>query len=350
MTTKLTTLLVVVYFLGFASSFAVPSIFISGARAKNGQGEYKSPSSSSSSSQSLKPLLATAAKANEGFLTVSRSSSNSSEYQLSYRVVRPMSLSSNQAAPIVTLHGGPSVPSNYLYPLEQIVPYRSIVFWDQLGCGKSDQPQDLSQYSTEDSVQDLILLLQKLGVRRFHLYGQSYGGILAFEFLKYLAESSEDFDFQCLSCILSSAPTNVKEIEQEADRLIGVLQQDNPDATPLELGDLFRLNHQCRVGPDMPPILKEAYDNAGTVWRGTDAIQDYVATAPTSADASRMPSTLIMRGEHDFVSAESVEGWKSVFNTKFLRYKTLEGCSHHGMLEAGAQYGEIVDSYFGEYD
>ncbi|KAL3928769.1 MAG: hypothetical protein SGBAC_012504 [Bacillariaceae sp.] len=259
-----------------------------------------------------------------------------------------MSLSSNQAAPIVALHGGPSVPSNYLYPLEQIVPYRSIVFHDQLGCGKSDEPKDLSQYSIADSVQDLIALLKKLGVRRFHLYGQSYGGTLAFEFMKYVAESKEDLGFKCLSSILSSAPTNVKEVEEEADRLIGLLAEANKDAKPEELGDLFRINHQCRM-PEMPPILKEAYENAGTVWRGTEAIQDYVAEAP-SEEASRMPSTLIMRGEHDFVSQESVDRWKSMFNTKFLRYKTLEGCSHHCMLEAGAQYGDIVDSYFSEYD
>lgn len=63
------------------------------------------------------------------------------------------------------------MPSNYLYPLEDVVPYRSIVFYDQLGCGSSDEPKDISQYSIEDSVQDLKVLLKKLGVRRFHLYG-----------------------------------------------------------------------------------------------------------------------------------------------------------------------------------
>ena len=62
---------------------------------------------------------------NEGFLTVPRP--NGKEYSIAYRVIRPMALSSQQAAPIVTIHGGPSVPSNYLYPMEDVVPYRSIV-------------------------------------------------------------------------------------------------------------------------------------------------------------------------------------------------------------------------------
>ena len=99
-----------------------------------------------------------------------------------------MSLSSRQAAPVVVLHGGPSVPSNYLYPLVDVVPYRSIVFHDQLGCGSSDEPPDVSLYSMRDSVEDMKALLKKLGVRRFHLYGQSYGGIMSFEYIKSVAK------------------------------------------------------------------------------------------------------------------------------------------------------------------
>ena len=312
-----------------------------------------SPSSSAPirSKKSSSSLLVSSS-ANEGHLQVSRP--DGSTHKLSYRVVRPMNLSSQQAAPIVALHGGPSVPSNYLYPLEDVVPYRSIVFYDQLGCGKSDQPTDITQYSIEDSVEDLKVLLKKLGVRRFHLYGQSYGGILAFEYMKSVASSSsKDEDAECLSAILSSASTNVAQIEGEFVRLLDELKKthskdDGEELTEEELEDLFRTNHQCRI-PEMPLQLKEAYANAGTVWRGTDAIEDYVATPPEE-DASRMPSSLIMRGEYDFVSEECIEPWKSVFNTKFLKYKTMKGCSHHGLYEDGATYGELIDSFCAEYD
>ena len=58
-----------------------------------------------------------------------------------YKIYRPMTMSSQQAAPLVVLHGGPSVPSDYLYPLTAVVPYRTIIFYDQLGCGKSDEPE-----------------------------------------------------------------------------------------------------------------------------------------------------------------------------------------------------------------
>eukprot|EP00980_Cylindrotheca_fusiformis_P001931 scaffold439_cov88-Cylindrotheca_fusiformis.AAC.4 len=290
-----------------------------------------------------------ASTTNEGYVQVSRS--DGSDHKLAYRVARPMALSSNQAAPIVTLHGGPSVPSNYLYPLEQVIPYRSIVFYDQLGCGKSDEPKDKSLYSIADSVQDLKAILKKLGIRRFHLYGQSYGGILAFEYMKHVAEHNDEGDSsKCLSAILSSAPSNIKELENEIDRLMGIFLESNDGAcTAEEFVEWFRINHQCRL-PEMPSILGDAYDNAGTVWSGTAAIYDYVAEPPSAA-ASRMPSTLLMRGEFDFVSEESaIMAWKAAFNTKFVRCKTLKGCSHHGLLENGTIHGEIVDSFFSEYD
>ena len=298
-----------------------------------------------SRSQSI--LKATTAK--EGSIEVPRQ--DGSTYKLAYRIVRPMNLSSMQAAPIVALHGGPSVPSNYLYPLADIVPYRSIVYYDQLGCGKSDQPTDITQYSTKDSVNDLKILLKKLGVRRFHLYGQSYGGILAYEYMKSIATESKDDDndeVKCLSAILSGAPTNVPQIEKDFVKLVEDLTNGKDDVSEEEVNELFRVTHQCRL-EEMPKILAEAYENAGTVWRGTEAISDYIAKPPPE-DASRMPSTLVMRGEYDFVSDEQIQSWKDILNTPFVRYKTLEGCSHHAMLEKEEMYGEIVDSYFGEYD
>lgn len=297
------------------------------------------------SSERRSRILFGSGGANEGEIPITRP--NGEECSLAYRVVRPMSLSSRQAAPIVVLHGGPSVPSDYLYPLEQAVPYRSIVFYDQIGCGRSSEPKQESSYSIDFALDDLEALLKKLGVKRYHLYGQSFGGILAFEHLKRIAEKvtggDGDDDEGCLSAIFSSSPCSVKQVEAEASRLVEALETTGDD---LEEG--FRLAHQCRL-PEKPKPLVDAYAHAGTVWRGTKAIPDYVA-APPSEDAQRMKSIMVMRGEHDFVTESCVEGWKEVVNHNFVRMKVLEGCSHHGLLENPAVYGEMVDSYFSEYD
>lgn len=84
---------------------------------------------------------------NESKITVTRrhpkNGNQLKEFQISYRIFRPMALSSQKAAPIVALHGGPSLPSDYLEPLVDVIPYRSIVLYDQLGCGKSDEPKEI---------------------------------------------------------------------------------------------------------------------------------------------------------------------------------------------------------------
>jgi pimeloyl-ACP methyl ester carboxylesterase len=275
----------------------------------------------------------------EGMIQVTRGEEANS-FDLSYKLVRPMSLSSRQAAPMVVLHGGPSVPSNYLYPLANHIPYRSILFYDQLGCGKSDEPTDLNMYSIEQAIDDLELVLKKLSIRRFHIYGQSYGGILAFEYLKRCAERGKTNNDEegCLSVVLSSSPTNVRQVEEEAQRLVEQLSSP----------ELFRETHQCRT-VEMPQPLADAYTAAGTVWRGTTAIQDYSAQAP-SGDATTMPSALVLRGEHDFVTEACRKDWKELFNSRSVRERTLKDCSHHGLLESGPMYGEMVNSFFGEYD
>lgn len=275
-------------------------------------------------------------------------------HKIFHRVFRPMSLTSRQAAPLLVLHGGPSVPSDYLFPLVDHVPYRSIVFYDQLGCGRSDEPTDPESYSIEKSLDDLELLITKLGLRRFHLYGQSFGGILAYEYIKRMAEQKKDSSNipKCLSVILSSTPTSVSLTEQEANRLLGVIVNMGAVQDEAEVGDLFRQQHQCRGSPDMPTPLRDAYAHAGTgPWRGTTAIQDYVATPP-GPDARRMPSAMIMRGEYDFVTNVCTKDWKEggLFNHGFVREKVLEDCSHHGLLENGKHYGALIDSFCSEYD
>ena len=45
--------------------------------------------------------------------------------------------------PLLVLHGGPGLPHDYLEDLGVLAETgRPVVFYDQLGCGKSDHPDD----------------------------------------------------------------------------------------------------------------------------------------------------------------------------------------------------------------
>ncbi len=95
-----------------------------------------------------------------------------------YRVV-----GTGRGTPILLLHGGPGVPSNYLNPLAALGDDRPVVFFDQLGTGHSDHPKDQSLWTTERYVREVAAVREALGLKEVYLYGHSWGTILAAEYM-----------------------------------------------------------------------------------------------------------------------------------------------------------------------
>jgi len=103
-------------------------------------------------------------------------------YQLFYTYIER---EGSKEIPVVTIHGGPGIPSTYLWPLQDVIDRkRNVLYHDQLGCGKSDRPKKESSYSIAQIVEDLEILLRYMGFPEFHLYGHSFGGVIAYEYLK----------------------------------------------------------------------------------------------------------------------------------------------------------------------
>src|SRR5215470_16812143 len=75
--------------------------------------------------------------------------------------------------PLLTLHGGPGYPHDYLEPLEKLADSRPVIFYDQLGCGKSDRPADRALWTAGRFVEELAVVRAALGLDRVHLFGNS---------------------------------------------------------------------------------------------------------------------------------------------------------------------------------
>ena len=56
---------------------------------------------------------------------------------------------SGTATPLLLLHGGPGAPSHYLRPMERVAVDRPVIFYDQLGAGRSPAPADRSLWTVE---------------------------------------------------------------------------------------------------------------------------------------------------------------------------------------------------------
>jgi len=83
--------------------------------------------------------------------------------------------------PLLVVHGGPGSSHDYLEPLAALAEGRRVVFYDQLGSGRSDHPHDPSLWSVGLFEAELGALRAALGLDRCHLLGQSWGGALVLE-------------------------------------------------------------------------------------------------------------------------------------------------------------------------
>jgi proline-specific peptidase len=79
--------------------------------------------------------------------------------------------------PLLCLHGGPGMAHDYLEPLQEIAGTgRRVIFYDQLGCGKSDHPHDPSLWNVALFVDEVEAVKKFLNLTELHLFGQSWGG------------------------------------------------------------------------------------------------------------------------------------------------------------------------------
>jgi proline iminopeptidase len=87
---------------------------------------------------------------------------------------------------VLLLHGGPGSTHEYLEACDSFLPAAEVeyYYYDQLGSGFSDQPDEPSLWELDRFVDELEQVRQALGLDRdsFVLYGQSWGGILGIEY------------------------------------------------------------------------------------------------------------------------------------------------------------------------
>jgi proline iminopeptidase len=92
----------------------------------------------------------------------------------------------NPNVKVLLLHGGPGATHEYLAIFGDHLPAAGfeIYFYDQLGSGHSDRPDDPDLWELDRFVDEVEQVRQALGLDRsnFVLFGQSWGGILAMEY------------------------------------------------------------------------------------------------------------------------------------------------------------------------
>lgn len=169
---------------------------------------------------------------------------------------------SGDSVPLLTLHGGPGAGHDNLEPFEVLASDRPVIFFDQLGCGKSDKPNDVSLWRIERFVEEVAAVRKALSLERIHLYGQSWGGWLAIEYVLGKPPG-------VASLILGSAAASTPQAFAETTRLRATLPQgvqetlqryeDAGDYHHPEYGKAvmaFFAQFFCRLDPWPEPLIR----------------------------------------------------------------------------------------------
>jgi L-proline amide hydrolase len=194
--------------------------------------------------------------------------------------------------PLLLLHGGPGAPHDYLESLEAVAETgRRAIFYDQLGCGNSSRSGE-SLWNVETFVEEVGVVRDAVGLERTHLFGSSWGGMLAMEYALTKPHG-------LASLVISSSPASIPLWAEETMRLRKELPEDvqrtldeheaagTTDSPAYEAASMeFYKRHVCRLDP----------------W--PDGVARTFAKMEADSDVYRY-----MQGPNEFVITGTIKDW-----------------------------------------
>jgi len=238
--------------------------------------------------------------------------------------------------PLVALHGGPGSTHNYFAPLERCADERPVVVYDQLGCGRSQAPDD-TQWSLRLFLDELDALRAHLALDRVHLLGTSWGGMLALEHALAREETLQ-------SLILSSTLASAEEWAVESKRLRGAVESDEE----------FEARHFYRTGPEPSEIERMRAERGTAVYEAMWGPNEWTVTGALAGWDVRprlrelqLP-TLVLRGAHDMstaaISKTLTDGIPHAREVVFVE------SSHTPLLEETELYLDVLRTFLYEVE
>ncbi len=227
--------------------------------------------------------------------------------------------------PLVVLHGGPGIPHDYLANLELLGDERPVVFYDQLGCGRSERPDDPSLWTRERAVRELAAVRAALGLDEVVLYGHSWGSILAVDALSGLGGTPAP---GVRGAILAGPALSIPRWIEDSRRLIATLPPEQAlailegERTGQTDGEAYRAatdayyrRYVCRADP-WPAELEAAFAGMGAqVYETLNGPSEFTITGPLrtvdvtpALPALRLP-VLFVCGEHDEATPASTRAY-----------------------------------------
>jgi proline iminopeptidase len=263
--------------------------------------------------------------------------------------------------PLLVLHGGPGATHDYLEPLATLADERPVVFYDQLGCGNSDRPDDPTLWTVERYVAEVGEVRDALGLSRVHLLGQSWGGGLAAEYV--IAQKPDGVESLILSAPLldtdrwvadqranlAAFPDEMQEAVREAEASGNF---DSPEYQ--EAMAAYYARHLCRTDP-WPECLNRTFEKISLpVYLGMWGPSEFTCTGTlrefsVAGQLAGVPVPVLFTcGKHDEATSEAMAYYRSLVPGSELAI--FNGASHSHHLEETDAYLAAVREFMRRVD
>ena len=262
--------------------------------------------------------------------------------------------------PLLTVHGGPGLPHNYISSLARLADEREVIFWDQLGCGNSECPSNKELWTMERSVAEMDAVVRALGLKRFHVFGNSWGGMLAQQY-------ALDVKSGAVSLTISNSIASIPEFSKMVARLKSELDPATQSAIDRHeaAGTTSSAEYQaairtwnetylCRVRP-WPRELEEAFQKMGSeVFEMMFGLSDFhiVGTIRNWDVFDRLPEialpTLVLAGRFDECAPEHMREMHQ--RIAGSRFELFESSSHMPFIEEPERFDQVMRDFLRSHD
>jgi L-proline amide hydrolase len=284
-------------------------------------------------------------------------------WQTWYRITGTLD---SPGAPLVVLHGGPGAQHDYTLRMARLAERdRAVVHYDQLGCGRSTHLPDKGAgfWSIELFLDELDNLLSELGIAgRYHVIGQSWGGMLAAEHAVRRPEG-------LCGLVIADSPASMELWVAEANRLRALLPADaqaaltrheqagttdDPEYQAAE--KVFYDRHVCRVVPNPPEVMATfaGIEADPTVYHTMNGPSEFtvVGTLRDWSIIDRLDRiaapTLMISGHHDEATPATVRPYAE--RIPDARWEIFENSSHMPHVEEEQRFLDVVGDFLSSTD
>lgn len=231
-------------------------------------------------------------------------------------------IGNNPKIKLLLLNGGPGATHEYFECMESFLPAEGIefIYYDQLGCGNSDNPDDTSMWDLSRYVEEVeqVRMALNLAPDNFYLLGHSWGGILA---MQYALKYQQHIRGLIISNMMSSGP----EYGKYADDVLS-LQMDPAILT--EIRDLE--NKKDFSNPRFMKLLYEHYYTAHILRQPLDSWPEPVTRSFAKINQSLY---VTMQGPSEFGISGKLENWDVKSELKNITVPVLVIGARHDTMD-----------------